>query len=77
MIKNGLNIGSLQVVSVEKLVHGMKLNWFSDKEKVLGSALSKGGHADMKGVIILIDLFWKGATIDSVSYCQYLRQNSP
>ena len=50
----------------------------SGKEKVLGRAVSKEGHAN--GFLdrerpITIDFLEKGATINSASYCQILNQH--
>ena len=58
MFTNELNIGVPQWTRVKKLVHGMETHWLSSQKKVLGTAVSKEGHAvtvfwDMKGPIII------------------------
>ena len=54
-------------------------NILSGKEKVLGAVVSKGdvdSVLDMKGSVT-IDFIEKGATVNSDSYCQLLRQYFP
>ena len=60
---------------VEKTVHGVKTHWLSGKENF---QVSKEGHVDkpLKGPIT-IDFLEKGTTVNSASYGQVLRQNSP
>ena len=45
----------------------------SDKEKVLGTAVSIEGHANNEP--ITIDFLEKRATVKSTSYCQFHKQN--
>ena len=75
MFTNGLNIALPLRAQDEKTVNGVEIHWLSSKEKVPGTAISKEDHNenfwDMKGPI---DLLEKGATVNSVSDCQLLRQ---
>ena len=76
MCTNVLNMGLPLQTWVEKTVHGVEAHWPSCKEKVLGAAVSKKCLAGTwKDLSLLISLK-KGATINSISYCQ-LWQNSP
>ena len=45
MFTNELNIGLSLQTWVKKTIHGMEMYWLSSKEKVLGSVISKEGHA--------------------------------
>ena len=42
----GLNMGFPLRAWVEKKVYGVETHWFSGKEKILGIAVRKEGHAD-------------------------------
>ena len=44
---NGLNMGLLLWAWVEKAVHRVEIHWFSGKEKVLATAISKKRHSDL------------------------------
>ena len=65
---------------VKKTIHRVETHWLSGKKKVLGATVSKEGHANSllghERTNHLVSLK-KGATINSASYCQLLRQNSP
>ena len=64
---------------MEKTVNRVKTQWLFSKDKVLGTAVSKEGHAVFRDIKepITIDFFEKGSIINSTSNCQLLRQNSP
>ena len=46
MFTNELNMSLLLWACIEKTIHAIETHWFSYKEKVLGSEISKEGHAD-------------------------------
>ena len=46
MFTSGLNMSLQLQALVEKTVHGVKTQWFSGKENVLGAVVSKEGYAD-------------------------------
>ena len=66
-------MGFLLQAWIKKTVHWVET--LSDKEKVLGTAVSIEGHANNEP--ITIDFLEKRATVKSTSYCQFHKQISP
>ena len=80
MFPNKLNMDLPLWDWVEKTVHGVEIHWLFGKEKVLGTVISKEGHADIflrhEKKPITIDFLEKGATVKNASCCQFIWQNS-
>ena len=77
---NRLNLNLTLQAWIKKTVHGGETHWISSKEKVLDAVINKEGHTDnVLGYkrLITVDFFEKDTTVNSVSYCQLLRQNFP
>ena len=73
---NGQNIGLPLQTFVEKRVQWAKTHWLSGKEKIQGTVISSedNQYSGTWKDLSLINLFEKGAIVNSSSYCQLLRQ---
>ena len=76
MFTYGLDLGLLLWVWFEKTGHGVETPIISNKVKIPGTAVSKEGHAEMKGPVNVYSLE-KVPIVKNSSYSQLLRQNSP
>ena len=73
-----LNISWPRRDSLEKIFNGGETYWISGKEKVLRLGVSKGDQANSllgHKRPVTIDFFQKGATVNSTSYYNLLKQN--
>ena len=80
MFINVLNMDMPQQAWIKKTVQRVETHWLASKEKLQGAAASKEGYADSllgHKKPMIIDFFEKDATVNSTSYCQLIRQNSP
>ena len=81
LVKKNLQIGYIGLPLKAWVKRSMeRKHWLTGKEKLLGATATKyvisAVFCDMKRVVT-IDLHEKGAIVNSASYCQFQRQNSP
>ena len=76
MFTNGLNVGFLLRAQIKQSVHWVETHCFTGNFLAQWSVkkLMLTVFWDIKGPFITIDFLEKGATVNSASYCQILRQ---
>ena len=80
MFSNEVNMGVPSRASVKKTFYEVETHWLSGKEKIVDAASSKEGLAYSVLGHEKTHPNWfplKGATVNSTTYYQLLRQNSP